>query len=145
MPPLPSVAKSLIDLGCTVNFEVDLAKYPSELSGGEQQILVLLLGLLREPSFLVADEPLSAIDIGKQARLIELLASWFAGNRRSMLFVSHDIDEAVLLADRLIVLSAKDATRCLQLTIPKQRPRDFDWRYTPEFKDLTQAVRRAIL
>lgn len=139
------VKEQLMDLSANVGFSMDLGKYPKELSGGEQQMFMLFLSMARRPRLLVADEPLSAVDIDKKERLIALVGEWLVSTQTTLLLVSHDIDEAVLLADRIVVLSNKDAEIHEAVPILKGRPRPYNWKYTEEFKQLRESVRQVLL
>lgn len=87
--------------------EFPLDRYPLSLSGGQQQIVVLLRSLLTSPSLLLLDEAFSALDEEQRLRVRLFLLSYAAQRRPTILFVSHDIDEAVHLAHRVVVLSQR--------------------------------------
>lgn len=107
--------------------------YPRQLSGGMQQRAGLARALVMEPRLLLMDEPFSAIDAQTRELLqLELLSIW---DRRpvAMLFVTHSIDEAVFMADRVVVLGGKPAGIRDVLTIDIPRPRDQKTHGRPEF------------
>ncbi len=79
--------------------------WPNELSGGEQQRVALARSLVREPRLLLADEPFGALDALTRIRMHDLLHILCAKHRPAVLLVTHDVDEAVLLADRVLVLT----------------------------------------
>ncbi|GAA5148603.1 ABC transporter ATP-binding protein [Pseudonocardia eucalypti] len=99
-----------LGLGRAALAEVGLAgrerAWPSELSGGEQQRVALARSLVREPQLLLADEPFGALDALTRIRMHTLLRELCQRHRPAVLLVTHDVDEAVLLADRVLVLEA---------------------------------------
>jgi sulfonate transport system ATP-binding protein len=96
--------------------------WPYELSGGEQQRVALARSLVREPALLLADEPFGALDALTRIRMHTLLLELCARHRPAVLLVTHDVDEAVQLADRVLVL---DHGRILtDRAITAERPRD---------------------
>lgn len=99
--------------------------YPSQLSGGMRKRVALAQTLIVEPDIILMDEPFSALDVQtRQLMENELLALWDK-KRSAVLFITHDLDEAIALADRVIVLSAGPATRPIgEFSIPLSRPRD---------------------
>nr|WP_307859512.1 ABC transporter ATP-binding protein [Cellulomonas sp. zg-ZUI22] len=98
------------DLGAERLAEVGLAgrerAWPTELSGGEQQRVSLARSLVREPQLLLADEPFGALDALTRTRMHALLRDLCARHRPAVLLVTHDVDEAIVLADRVVVLDA---------------------------------------
>lgn len=117
-------------------------KYPHQMSGGMRKRAQLAQTLVLDPPILLMDEPFSALDV--QTRLMmenELLALWQA-NRKSVLFITHDLEEAISLSDRVVVLSAGPATRPIaEFTIDLPRPRDVaEIRLTPAFQHLQERI-----
>ena len=117
-------------------------KYPHQMSGGMRKRAQLAQTLVLDPPILLMDEPFSALDV--QTRLMmenELLALWQA-NRKSVLFITHDLEEAISLSDRVVVLSAGPATRPIaEFTIDLPRPRDVaEIRMTPHFQELQERI-----
>jgi NitT/TauT family transport system ATP-binding protein len=117
-------------------------RYPHQLSGGMRKRVALAQMLILDPQILLMDEPFSALDV--QTRQImenELLDLWQA-NRKSVLFITHDLEEAISLSDRVIVLSAGPATHPIaDFAIDLPRPRDVaEIRMTPQFVSLHQAI-----
>jgi sulfonate transport system ATP-binding protein len=95
--------------------------WPSELSGGEAQRAALARSLVREPELLLADEPFGALDALTRIRMHGLLRALWQRHRPSVLLVTHDVDEAVVLADRVLVLERGRIG--LDLAIDHERPR----------------------
>lgn len=100
-------------------------KYPHELSGGMRKRVALAQVLIREPKILLMDEPFSALDVQTRALMENELLSLWSQDRKSVLFVTHDLEEAIALADRVVVLSAGPASRFVgEFRIDLARPRD---------------------
>lgn len=95
--------------------------WPRELSGGEQQRVALARSLVREPELLLADEPFGALDALTRIRMHRLLQDLCARHRPAVLLVTHDVDEAVLLADRVLVLD--EGRISVEVRIEQARPR----------------------
>jgi oligopeptide transport system ATP-binding protein len=89
-----------------------LRQYPHELSGGMRQRVMIGMGLLCEPSLLIADEPTSALDVTVQAQIIELLRSLRGQSGMALILVSHDLGVVAGLADRILVMYAGRAVEC---------------------------------
>ncbi|MFJ3760996.1 ABC transporter ATP-binding protein [Streptomyces sp. NPDC090080] len=96
--------------------------WPGELSGGEAQRAALARSLVREPELLLADEPFGALDALTRIRMHHLLRELWQRHRPTVLLVTHDVDEAVVLADRVLVL--QDGRIGLDLAVDHDRPRD---------------------
>ena len=117
-------------------------RYPHQMSGGMRKRLALAQTLILSPDILLMDEPFSALDVQtRQLMENELLALW-AEDRKSVLFITHDLEEAIALADRVIVLSAGPATRPIgDFKVELPRPRDVsEIRMTPAFLDLHREI-----
>ena len=113
-------------------------RYPHELSGGMRKRVALAQMLILDPQIMLMDEPFSALDIQtRQLMENELLELWSA-NKKSVLFITHDLEEAIALSDRVVVLSAGPATHPIgEFTIDLPRPRDVnEIRLTPRFVEL---------
>jgi NitT/TauT family transport system ATP-binding protein len=118
--------------------------YPHELSGGMRQRANLARALTIDPDILLMDEPFAALDA--QTREImqsELLRIW-RNNRKTVLFVTHQIDEAVYLADRVVVMTTRPGQIKAVLDVNIPRPRDLSVKRTPEFLSLVDAIWKMI-
>ena len=125
--------------------------YPHQLSGGMKKRVSLAQTLILDPEIILMDEPFSALDV--QTRLLmenELLEIW-AANRKSVIVITHDLEEAILLADRVVVLSAGPATHAIgDFPIDLPRPRDVseirtDTRFVELYKRIWQAMKEEVL
>ena len=118
------------------------SRYPHELSGGMRKRVALAQILILDPRLLLMDEPFSALDIQtRQLMENELLDLWSA-DRKSVLFITHDLEEAIALSDRVIVLSAGPSTHPIgEYAIDLPRPRDVnEIRLTPRFVELHSEI-----
>ncbi len=121
-------------------------RYPHELSGGMRKRVALAQMLILDPKIMLMDEPFSALDIQtRQLMENELLELWSA-NRKSVLFITHDLEEAIALSDRVVVLSAGPATHPIgEYAIDLPRPRDVnEIRLTPRFVELHSKIWHAM-
>ena len=121
-------------------------RYPHQLSGGMRKRVALAQTLILDPQMLLMDEPFSALDIQtRQLMENELLELWSA-DRKSVLFITHDLEEAIALSDRVIVLSAGPQTHPLgEFAIDLPRPRDVaEIRMSPHFVELHEAIWRVL-
>ena len=120
------------------------AAYPAELSGGMAQRVALGRVIIRKPRALLLDEPFGALDaMTRETISLELLDLW-RESKPTVVMVTHDINEAVLLADRVIVLSARPGTLVAEIAISLPRPRTLDLIYDSAFLDIVRQVRAAI-
>ena len=118
------------------------ARYPHQLSGGMRKRVALAQMLILDPKIMLMDEPFSALDIQtRQLMENELLQLWEA-DKKSVLFITHDLEEAISLSDRVIVLSAGPATHPIgEFEIDLPRPRDVaEIRMTPRFLELHEQI-----
>ena len=122
------------------------SRFPHQLSGGMKKRVALAQMLILDPKILLMDEPFSALDIQtRQLMENELLELWSA-DRKSVVFITHDLDEAIALSDRVVVLSAGPATRPIgEFVIDLPRPRDVaEIRMTPRFVQLHTEIWRVM-
>jgi len=104
----------------------DRHKYPSMLSGGERQRVAIARALAVDPRIILMDEPFSALDRNTRRRLRAELVSIWQQTGKTVVFVTHDIEEALVLADRILLLSNKPTHALETLTVTAPRPRDLD-------------------
>jgi NitT/TauT family transport system ATP-binding protein len=117
-------------------------RYPHQLSGGMRKRTALAQMLILDPQILLMDEPFSALDIQtRQLMENELLELWSA-DRKSVVFITHDLEEAIALSDRVVVLSAGPATHPIgEFAIDLPRPRDVaEIRHSPRFVELHDRI-----
>jgi NitT/TauT family transport system ATP-binding protein len=121
-------------------------RYPHQLSGGMKKRVALAQTLILDPEILLMDEPFSALDIQtRQLMENELLELWSA-NRKSVVFITHDLEEAIALSDRVVVLSAGPETRPIgEYRVDLPRPRDVaEVRLTPRYLELHAEIWHAM-
>ncbi len=119
--------------------------YPWELSGGMQQRVALARALAYQPQILLMDEPFASVDAQTRAELEDLLLALWEKFSITILFVTHDIEEAIYLADRILVLSPSPARVIGEFPVGLPRPRDqIRTRSSPRFMELREILYRAI-
>lgn len=111
-------------------------KYPDQLSGGMRQRAALIRTLLTEKEVLLLDEPFGALDAITRGKLQQMLLSLWEENHKTILFVTHDIEEALLLSDEVLVLSHRPGQVLEHLPVNLPRPRREDVMFTSEFLQL---------
>jgi NitT/TauT family transport system ATP-binding protein len=120
-------------------------KRPYELSGGMKQRTAIARALVHEPPLLMMDEPFGALDaLTREQMRLDLEQLWMA-TRKTVIFITHSIDEAVLLADRVVVMSPRPGRieRIIEVGMP--RPRGFDGRKHPRFHEINDAITKIFL
>lgn len=121
-------------------------RYPHMLSGGQRKRVGLAQVLIRDPKIILMDEPFGPLDA--QTRLImgDLLLDLWTADQKAVMFVTHDLDEAIGLADRVIIMSAGPASRIIgDYTIPLARPRNMaDIKSAPEFHEVHREIWNAL-
>jgi NitT/TauT family transport system ATP-binding protein len=134
-------ARRLLETAGLADF---LRKYPFELSGGMQQRVALCRALVAEPSLLLMDEPFGALDtLTRQKMGFELLRLWEEW-KSTVLFVTHDVDEAVMLSDTVLVMSSRPGRVLSAFTVDLPRPRQIFAKDTPEFIHFSSRIRRCL-
>jgi NitT/TauT family transport system ATP-binding protein len=120
-------------------------KYPWELSGGMQQRTSLCRALIHEPKLLMLDEPFGALDAFTREELWCVIRDLHAARKITICLVTHDLREAVFLADRVFVMSARPGRVLVERKIDIPRPRDLEVTFTPHFQDIVQEMRSHIV
>jgi len=120
-------------------------RYPWQLSGGMQQRVAIARAVAYRPRLLLMDEPFASVDAQTRADLQDMLLAVWEAHRSTVLFVTHDIDESVYLADRVIVLSRAPGTVAAEIAVGLARPRDqVETRASPAFVERRSEVARLI-
>lgn len=134
-------ARTLLGIGGLLSFE---GHYPAQLSGGMKQRVGIVRALATGPRVLLLDEPFGALDAQTRAVMQGLLLDLWEGLKTSVLFVTHDIDEAVLLSDRIYVMTARPGRIKAEIEVALPRPRLPELAGTPEFTLLRQRIMELI-
>ena len=109
-----------------VGLQKDMDKYPSMLSGGERQRVAIARALSVEPEIILMDEPFSALDLNTRRRMRSEIIRIWQETGKTVIFVTHDIEEALVLADRILLLSNKPTRALETITLEEPRPRQID-------------------
>jgi len=133
-----------MDLLRAVGLDGFEARLPRQLSGGMRQRVALCRALIHDPDLLLMDEPFSALDAITRDDMAVLLLDLWERVRKTVVFVTHSIREAVLLSDRVVVFSARPGRIMRDVVVPFARPRDFALTETPAFNALCADLRAAI-
>lgn len=146
LEPADSEARSAVLSALSLVGLQDFAdEYPWRLSGGMQQRVALARALVRRPKVLLMDEPLGSLDAHTRYILEDELLSLAVQLKITVVLVTHDVDESVYLADRVIVLSARPASILLQQEIELARPRDqVETRSSPRFGELRGQLQKKL-
>jgi len=136
-----SKAAELIELVGLTGFGATL---PGDLSGGMAQRVAIARAMVHDPDILLLDEPFGSLDAITRERMGEELLRIWSVKQKTVVMVTHDISEALFLADRVLVLSARPARLKLDLEVNMPRPRAHDIRYSTKFGKLAAQLRTAI-
>lgn len=134
-------AKQMIDLVGLTGFE---QKFPAELSGGMQQRVEIARVLINEPKVLLMDEPFGALDAQTRVHMQQLLLEIWQNIKTRVLFITHDIDEALYLSDRVLIMSHRPGRIIEEIPLSFPRPRDIEIVTTPEFVELKKYCMQAL-
>jgi NitT/TauT family transport system ATP-binding protein len=112
---------------------IDFRRYPYELSGGQQQTICIMRALIAEPEVLFLDEPFSALDYEMTLFMRDQMQKIFAARGTTTILVSHDLEEAVYLADEVVLLTRQPTRIAQRVPVPMPRPRRADLLTDPAF------------
>ncbi|SER43584.1 ABC-type nitrate/sulfonate/bicarbonate transport system, ATPase component [Gracilibacillus ureilyticus] len=115
-------------------------RYPAQLSGGMRQRAAFVRSLLSPQSMICLDEPFSALDEFTRLDMQKWLLSIWEEERPSVLFVTHNIEEAIYLSDRVLILGVRPASVIQEITIPFERPRTESLTLTPDFLQIKKSI-----
>ncbi len=115
--------------------------YPYELSGGMQQRVGIARGLVHDPALLLMDEPFAALDAMTREHMMRELQSIWTNTRKSVVFITHSIPEAVFLSDRIVVLSARPGRMIKDIVVDLPRPRTLETMGERKFVDMCNELR----
>jgi NitT/TauT family transport system ATP-binding protein len=115
--------------------------YPHQLSGGMRKRVAMAQTLVNEPSILLMDEPFSALDVQTRALMQDELLRLWSGTGAGVVFVTHDLEEAIALADKVVVMTSSPATVKATFTVPLDRPRTVEEvRLTSQFLEIYREI-----
>ena len=134
-------AQEMVDLVGLNGFE---DAWPRDLSGGMAQRVALARALVHDPDLLLLDEPFGSLDAITRERMWTELSRIWQMRRKTVIMVTHSINESLFLADRVLVLTQRPGTIKFDVNVDLPRPRKDDIRYTPHFGKLARKLRNAI-
>lgn len=120
-------------------------KFPRELSGGMQQRAAIVRALALKPSVLLMDEPFGALDSFTREEMNRLVEEIWLDTKTTIVFITHSIEEAIFLSDRVVVLSARPGRVAQEYRVPFARPRSLEIMATKEVFDLTNTIKMDIV
>lgn len=120
----PEILKRVMEIQRIFEANINLQQYPYQLSGGQQQILAIMRALITRPNILFIDEPFSALDYENNLRLREHLQKYYVVYKPTILFITHDIEETVHLAEKIVIFSRKPARVLKIIDYPLRYPRN---------------------
>ena len=135
-------AQEMIELVGLQGFQDSL---PRDLSGGMAQRVAIARALIHDPDLLLLDEPFGSLDAITRERMWNELSRIWQMSRKTVIMVTHSINESLFLADRVLVLTQRPGKVKLDLNVELPRPRQDDIRYTPDFGKLARTLREAIV
>ncbi len=118
--------------------------YPKELSGGMKQRVAIARALVYKPSVLLMDEPFGALDAQTRGMMQELLLNVWQEHKTTVLFITHDVDEAIFMSDRVLIMTARPGSIKAEIKIDLKRPRNYEMLTSPSFMQLKKEIIAAI-
>jgi len=125
-------------------------KYPHQLSGGQRQRVAIAQAMIMKPQILLMDEPLGALDVGTREAMQIFIQELWGNKEQTILFITHDLEEAIFMGTRLIVLSqyykngVKNGSKIVEdIKIPWPQPRPTTIKHTQQFNDIMEGIRHA--
>ena len=134
-------ARTLLGLAGLLHFE---NHYPDQLSGGMKQRVGIVRALATSPQVLLMDEPFGALDSQTRVVMQEILTNMWQRLRISVLFITHDIDEAIFLSDRIYVMTARPGRIKSEIVVPLPRPRTPEMTASPQFAAMVGTIKALI-
>jgi NitT/TauT family transport system ATP-binding protein len=134
-------ARDLLKLVGLDGFET---KFPWQLSGGMQQRASLCRALVHDPRLLMLDEPFGALDVFTREDLWDVMQAVWLAKKPTVILVTHDLKEAVYLADRVLIMSSRPGRIIAERTVPYPRPRRLEQTYEAEFQAIVHELRDRI-
>jgi len=117
-------------------------RYPHQLSGGERQRVAIARAFVARPQIVLMDEPFGALDVLTREQMQTWLLDFWQRNTAAVVFVTHDVEEALILGDRILVIVDGRLRPVLNVNFPRPRPQRL--RYAPEFLEAKQRVREQL-
>lgn len=133
----PATLAQMIEVMGLTGFE---SHRPYQLSGGMQQRVAIARALMTDPRILLMDEPFGALDAQTRSDMQRFLLDLWKASRPTVLFVTHDVEEAVLLGDRVVVMTARPGQVALELSVGLPRPRHWDMVLSTSFNDYKRRI-----
>jgi ABC-type nitrate/sulfonate/bicarbonate transport system ATPase subunit len=128
--------KKAVDLLRQCGLAAVTGSYPAQLSSGMQRRVEIVRALMNDPKVLLLDEPFRAMDTVSKTTMHQHLLDMYRMSRKTVVFITHDLEEAIYLADRVIVMTTRPATIKLVITVKLQRPRHPKMLFSQEYLDL---------
>ncbi len=132
-------ATAIIEL-LVIRKRLPLKSYPYQMSGGEKQLTCIARALITEPDILLFDEPFASLDFQTRMEMITIVEKIWLTTKKTFIFISHDIEEAIHLADRLILLSPRPASIKHEYPISFTRPRSFEIESDKRFIEIKKNI-----
>ncbi len=142
--PRPDARRRATDALAAVGLGDRLTARPAQLSGGMAMRVSLARALVTDPDLLLLDEPFAALDSITRRALIEDIHRLWAARHPAIVFVTHDVEEAVYLAGRVVVLDSRDGRPVADIATPGPLPRPDRWRADPTYRETVEAVANAL-